>query len=296
MRPLVVALVLCSALMHAAWNLLARRRAHAGAETIFFARMLAVVALLGLLPIGLSEALTRSLTPKAWACAAGSGLCFGLYFYYLARAYSASDFTVVYPVARALPILFVAVGDVLRGRYPSAIGWTGILLVTAGCFLAPLHSLRDVGAHRYFNRASLWMLLAALGTTGFTLLDKIASEALRQQGPGTAVRYGYVLYLIAWAAYLALTGVFKTPKPLKTSVGWRTPVVGALLTFGGYSLVVWAYQMSRYATYILAFRQFSIVVGVILAFLIYRERGVVIRLAGTFSVTAGLVLIGFWGT
>jgi len=256
--------------------------------------MLIVVASVGFVPGVLSEALTRSLTPKAWACVAGSGFCTALYLFHLARAYEAADFTAVYPVVRSLPVLMVAVGDVLQGKYLTPIGWLGMLLVACGCFLAPLHSPRDFSIHRYLNRTSLWMLLAALGTVGYTLLDKVASEVV-PQGPATAARYGYIFFLIACGIYGAFLRTLKTEKEGSNSVGWRVPILGACLIFGAYWLVLWAYQMTRHASYIFAFRQFGIVIGVILAFIIYKERGVAIRLVGTFAITAGLVLIGLLG-
>jgi len=291
MNPLVVALVVGSTFMHAGWNLLARRRR---AELVFFNRMLIVAVVLGFIPAVLSEALTRSLTTKAWLCVAGSGCCCGFYYFYLARAYGSSDFTIVYPVARALPVVLVALGDVLRGRYPTPISWLGIVLVGGGCFLAPLRSFRDVSLRRYLNRASLWMLLTALGTVGYTLLDKVASEVVKQ-GPASAARYGYMFFLVSYAAYALFLRSLKTGKESPGAVGWRGPALAACLNFGAYWLVLWAYQLAEHASYILAFRQFSIVIGVVLAFALYKEQGLVVRLAGTLMLTTGLVLIGLWG-
>ena len=82
MSGLVAVLVLGSTFMHAGWNLLARRRR---AELVLFNRMLIVAALAGFVPAVLSEALTHSLTPKAWLCVAGSG-CFAGFYYSLSRA------------------------------------------------------------------------------------------------------------------------------------------------------------------------------------------------------------------
>lgn len=292
MSPFAIALVLCSTFMHAGWNLLARRQR---SETIFFNRMLSMIALIGFVPAITSEVLTRSLTPKAWMCVAGSGFCCAVYFFFLARAYESSDFTVVYPVARSLPVLFVAMSDVLRGRYLTTLGWVGIVLVTCGCFLAPLQSFQDFTPRRYLNRASLWMLLTAMGTVGYSLLDKIASEVI-QQGPATAARYGYMFYLISAVGYAVLIRVFRAGEPDPNDLGWRLPTLAALLNFGGYWLVLWAYQLSKHAGYIVAFRQFSIIIGVISAFLIYREKGLVVRLTGTLLLTAGLISIALWGS
>jgi len=291
MSPFVIALVLSSAFMHAGWNLLAR---YQRCETILFSRFLFIVAVVGFVPGIVSEILTRSLTVKAWICVTGSGFFCGLYYFSLARAYASSDFTVVYPVVRSLPVLLVAFGDVVRGRYPTTIGWVGMWLVVCGCFLAPLHSFRDIAVRSYFNRASLWMFIAAMGTVGFTLLDKIAAETVNQ-GPATAARYGYIFFLISWITYLVFLKMAKPKENKSGDVGWKLPFIAGCLNFGGYWLILWSYQLTQRASYIIALRQFSIVIGVILAFIIYKEKGLIVRLTGAFLLTCGLVLIALGG-
>jgi len=291
MSLFVIFIVLGSTVMHAGWNLLAR---YERSETIFYGRMLVAITLLGFVPAIGSEIVTRSLSPVAWICAITSGLFLAVYFLALARAFESLDFTVVYPVARALPVIFIAFIDVLRERYLTAIGWLGIVLVAAGCFLVPLHSFRDIAPRRYFNRATMWMLIAALSTVAYTLLDKIAAEIV-QQDPATAARYGYLTFAVAALPYLALVRATRARNKNSNSMGWTLAVPAAMLSFGAYWLVLWAYQLSPYASYIVAFRQFSIVIGAILAFILYKEQGVAVRLTGALSITFGLVLIGGWG-
>jgi len=277
--------------MHAAWNLMARRQR---SEIAFFHRMILIVVVVGLVPVAVSEAVTRSLSATAWLCLAGSGVCCGVYFFCLARAYGTSDFTVVYPVARALPVLLVGLGDVLRGRPLTPIGWIGMLMVAGGCLLCPLHSFREFRWHHYFNRASIYILLTALGTVGYSLLDKVASETVTA-GPATAARYEYVFFLFAWIIYALLVQLFAGKEWRTARIGWRMPALAAVFNFGAYGLVLWAYQMTERAGYIVAFRQFSIVIGVVIAFAVYKEKGIVVRLTGALLTTTGLVTIGLWG-
>ena len=291
MSPFVIMLILISTFMHAGWNLLARSQRR---EATFFWRMLLAVIVVGLLPAGVSEFITRSLTPKAWVCVSISGVFAGVYMFALARAYGESDFTVVYPVARALPVVLVGVADMLRSRCPTTLGWVGMTTVVAGCMLAPLHSFRDFAFRRYANRTIVWILVAALTTVGFTMFDKVAAEDIRQSY-ATAARYAFTLYIFWWLTYSVLLWLFKAPEEGEEDPGWILPVLGGLCTYGSYSLVVWAYQLAPHASYIVAFRQFSIVLGVAAAFVLYRERGLAVRLAGTLLITAGLVLIALFG-
>jgi uncharacterized membrane protein len=46
---------------------------------------------------------------------------------------------------------------------------------------------------------------------------------------------------------------------------------------------------------VLAFRQFSIVLGVIGAFALYGEKGRMVRMTGAVCITAGLIIIGISG-
>ena len=293
MEPLALILVFISAVFHAGWNIMTRGQK---SKTAFLARMLASVAVIGFIPAVASEVITQSLPSLVWLYVALSGLCCGFYFYSLSRAYSAADFTIVYPLARAMPVLLIGVGDVLRGRPITPGGWLGMILVATGCTLAPLHSFREIKLHRYFNRGNFWVLLAAAGTVGFTMFDKVSSEMV-PAGPASAARYGYFLYFFSFMTFALSMRLFGGDHTgnfgLKIKPVW--PIIGGLFTFGGYWLILWAFQMTEHASYVNSFRQFSIVLGVIVAFAVYKEKGHAVRLPGTLLIAAGLVILRLFG-
>jgi drug/metabolite transporter (DMT)-like permease len=297
LSPLVILIVLVSTFMHATWNLLAR---YDRSERDIYHKMLIVIAGIGFVPAIVSELIVHSLTPLVWACVTGSAFCLAIYLYFLARAFESSDFTIVYPIARALPVVFVALIDVLRGRYLTGAGWLGIFMVSSGCILIPLRSFRDFEFRKYFNQASFWMLLTAVGTVGYTLLDKIAAETVRQS-PWTAARYGVMYFTIGIIPYTLMLKIFKISdqkrnnNSARKNASWKRAIPAGILQFSAYWLILYAYQLSPYASYIVAFRQFSIVIGAILAFVIYKEEGVTVRMTGASLITLGLVLIGVWG-
>ena len=148
MSGLVILLILCSTFMHAGWNLLARKQRN---EEVFFNRMLFITVLIGSLPAVLDALMSGMLSGKVWAYVVGSGLCCAIYYFCLAQAYRSSDFSVVYPVARAIPVLLIGFGDVLRGRNLTAMGWIGVLLISLGCLLAPLRCFSEVNIRRYLR-------------------------------------------------------------------------------------------------------------------------------------------------
>jgi drug/metabolite transporter (DMT)-like permease len=287
--PFVIAIVITSTFMHAGWNLIAR---YERSESQVYKKMLIFIGLVGFLPAVISEYLTRSMTPLAWYCVTGAGICAGLYLFFLGRAFESSDFTIVYPIARSLPVIFIAVIDTARGRLLTPYGWLGILLVASGCMLVPLRSFGDITFKHYINRTTLLVFLTAMGTVGYTVLDKVAAEVV-MSGPATAARYGYFYFAISFFPFILLHHFFGNNN--KNPASWRISIPVAILGFAAYWLILWAYQLSPYAGYIYAFRQFSIVIGAVLAFMIYKEEGITVRLTGASLITAGLVVIGLLG-
>ncbi|MFW6189441.1 MAG: hypothetical protein ACOC7T_03325 [Planctomycetota bacterium] len=286
-----IVLIIISCFTHAGWNLLARHRRD---EVRFIRRMLLLIVPLTAVPIAAGLMLPHSFPPRIWAYLVPSGLICGAYFFFLARAYGSSDFTIVYPVARALPVLMVAGVDVLRGRYPTGAGWVGMLVVVAGCVVAPQESLREFDLRRYHLREVGWILLTAATIVGFTMFDKLAQEMV-QRGPGSALLYCGVWHNFACAGYLFLHAVVPAGSGGEADSGWGMPAAAAVLGLISYTLVLWAYQLTSRTGYLLAFRQFSIAVGVAASFILHREAGARVRLPATAAIVAGLVVLAVWG-
>ena len=292
MNAFTIFLVLASTGFHAGWNLLTRKER---SEHTFLLRAIFVVAVIGFVPALLTY---RTLPPwpaRVRVCAMLTGAFSGGYFFSLARAYGSGDFTVVYPVARSLPVLLVGAGDILRNHTPTPAGWLGMTLVALACMLTPLHSFREVRARLYFNRTLGWVLLAALGTTGYSITDKFAADIMQTGGPLFALVYGYCFYSISTVVMFLLLAIFGRQGEKRHTVGWRKPAVAGLLTYGSYFLILWSYQLVDQAGYVVAFRQFSILIGVVIAIFWFREKGALVRFTAACIMVLGLILIGLFG-
>lgn len=292
LNSLAIAVILASTFMHAGWNLIGKQQRSVHR---FFESVLWGTVAMGFLPAIIAELYLPTLPLRAFGCVLASSFCCSVYMLSLANAYGVGDFTVVYPMARAIPVVLVGIADVLRGHAPTVSGWFGMLFVTVGCLITPMPSLRGFTWACYFNRTQMWIWLTALGTVGYTLFDKWAAEAV-PPGLISALRYGYLYFSGSAVFYSVLRRIFgKHDKKHEAPSGRRRVLLGSFFMYGAYGLVLWAYQLSHQAGYVVAFRQFSIVIGVVLGLLLLHERNRAVRLLAVMLICAGLVMVGVWG-
>ena len=308
MPPFAVILVLLSTVLHASWNILAKR---GSAAPDLFPRALAAVAIPGLAVGLLAEWRSAALLPHIWPLVLAAGACQAAYFLGLTLGYRAGDLSLVYPLVRALPVLLVGFFDVARGQPPGAAGWTGLLLVLGGCLLVALPAVRrrtGAGAlplpraDGMRQRAAVgWAALAALGTVGYTIFDKFAADAITAtgaMGAAAAFRYGLWEFTICAACFLPLMSAVdrgsarrQAPPQHSRAAGRMHGVLIATLMYVTYALVLWAYQLSWQTSYVVALRQFSIVLGVVVGALLLREAAPAQRIAGAVIITGGVAVL-----
>ncbi len=277
-------LVLASACLHAGWNLLAHRR---GESSGLLYKIPLVVAAAGLAPALVAELREPALTPSLLGLLALTGGAQAVYYLALSRAYQASDFSLAYPLSRALPVLLLAAVDAARGRSPGALGLAGMALVVAGCLLAPLPGLGAFSPRRYWSRATAWIVVIALATVAFSVVDKLALEALPRR-PDMAARYA-VWEAVATAPWVARLATRDAPR--ERGAGWGWALVAAAFSFASYGLVLLAYQLSDQTSYVAALRQVSIPLGVAGARALLGERATPLRVAASAAVTAGVACV-----
>jgi drug/metabolite transporter (DMT)-like permease len=209
--------------------------------------------------------------------------------------YQSGDFTVVYPLVRALPVLFVALFDLARGRAPSGAAWVGMSLVALGCLLIPHTTWRTLRWQAYRSRAILWAVLAALGTVGYSAADKVAAEYL-MPGAVDAARYFVLELVFCMPPLVLLLRLAGQPIGLQPwRAGWRWPLLAALGTFLSYWLILWAFQGVAQASYIVAIRQSSIVIGTVLGTFLFHEPARGLRIPAALLITGGIITIALAG-
>ena len=126
--------MLVAALLHATWNI-AAKRAGGNRHLALISGLFVVVLWLPLaLSFGLRELASWSV--QAWGLVLASAVVHLLYFQALLKGYRVADLTVVYPVARGSGPLVSAVGALLvLDEAISVAGAFGVLAVCGGVFL-----------------------------------------------------------------------------------------------------------------------------------------------------------------
>ena len=129
-----LALVVLAGLIHASWNIAAKK----ADGDVRFVAFTALVLMVFWAPVGLWVGWQQ--VPLwgviEWALVLASALIHVGYFIVLLRGYKKADLTVVYPLARGSgPLLSSMVAIVFLGEQISALGLVGILGVVCGVFL-----------------------------------------------------------------------------------------------------------------------------------------------------------------
>lgn len=185
MSTVAILLILVSAMMHAAWNLLSKK-CHPHALFFWVATFSGAILLSPF--IWLHPQVLAAFPARVWIYLAATGFCMALYYVGLAGAYRAGDISVAYPLARSSPVIVVFLVTTLmgRGEQVSSLCVAGIMMVGGGCFLIPLQRFSHIHIRHYLNGACVLAFVAAWGTAGYSIIDDEALRLLRQSAPGGA--------------------------------------------------------------------------------------------------------------
>ena len=264
-------LALGAAALHALWNLLLARSqdAEAAAAAMFG------LAALAYAPVAV---VTWDVRAAAVPFVVASALLELVYLALLAAAYRRADLSLVYPTARGMaPVLVLAAGAAFLGAAVSAAEAVDVALVAVGVVLVR-------GLRGSTDRLGTALALAtACCIAAYTLVDS--------RGIHHAASLPYLELVLAPPALLYLVAVCaaKGTSAVRCELGLPT-LVGAAAAFGAYGLVLAALRLASAAS-VAAVRETSVVIAVVLAAPVLRERVGPARLAGAALVVLGVALL-----
>lgn len=170
-----LALVILAGLIHASWNI-AAKKAGGDARFAFFT---SVMMMFIWAPVGLwaGWGVLPGWGWVEWTVVAVSGVLHVLYYVVLLRGYRKADLTVVYPLARGSgPLLSSLVAITLLGEQISAMGVAGIAGVVCGVFLIAggpglLRAAHDPAQRRRVRKGMVYGLLTGAFIASYTVVD-----------------------------------------------------------------------------------------------------------------------------
>jgi drug/metabolite transporter (DMT)-like permease len=276
LTPLVLAVVLLAAMLHAAWNAMLRSEADRLWTMTAMCTVVAGVCVL-LLPF-----VPRPFAPS-WPYVLLSGVLHVGYCLFLVRAYRSGDFVQSYPIARGSSPLLVTVGAALFAGERLSLGATAAILLVAGGIMA----LAFEG--RRFNAANV---PAALGTGGFIGAYSV-TDGLGVRLSGSAAGYTVWMCLI-WGVgmplvYLAMRDGGSLLRPKAETLKATLAGVLSLLAYG---LILWAMQRAPLGP-VSALRETSVVFAALLGWLVLRQPLGVGRALACTVIALGAAWLGY---
>ena len=271
-------LVLLAATLHALWNFAAKKVS--GNLSVLWLG-LCMASMLSW-PFAISVYRPEDMTPGGLACIAATGVIHAGYFWLIAKAYRNGEISLVYPVARGTGVAGTAVLALLWLReVPALIGVLGIAIICLGTAL--------LGSGQRGQREAIAAFLYALGIgltiALYSVVDKLG---VRTVHPIVYISSMFTLTALILFPYMRLR---QWPEcrdalhQLKTYIG----IIG-IGSIGTYLMILFAFRLGP-ASYIVAVREFAVVIGALLGLIFLGEQMTVRKAIGMTAIVCGILLV-----
>jgi len=211
-----------------------------------------------------------------------------VYYFGTLEALRAGHISVYYPIIRSSPLAIVAINWSLFGKTYPAMVLIGILLIVASGIL-----LQWSGGRLIENRRSLMMALAAMiASAVYAIAD---AAAMKTAEPETFLFWVYLLVttLLAGLALANGEGARQTLAAIATcwsAAPFRIAAASAL-SYASYYFILMAFQMNGDPAIVVAVRQISIPVSVVLAAVFLAEPRFRHRLGWAAVLAIGIAIV-----
>jgi drug/metabolite transporter (DMT)-like permease len=285
MTNFALTLVLGSAVLHAGWNLLAKR-ASGGVAFVWLISFISGVAYTPIaLAVYINERPVIGLVEVLFI--GGNAVLHIGYFLLLSRGYRVGDLSLVYPLARGTgPMLATLAAIILFGERPTPLAILGAVLIGVGVFIftGGASALVDSGA----RIAIAYALLTGLIIATYTIWDKYAVDDLSIPPLvyDSAGNLGRITLLT-----LLLRGQWGDVRMEWRAHRWEAIGVG-LLSPLAYIMILSALTISP-VSYIAPAREISILIGSVMGTVLLAEGDAQRRWLAAGVMVLGVVALAF---
>ena len=285
-----LALVVLAGLIHASWNIAAKK---AGGD-VRFAAFTGLVTMVAWAPVGLWLGVQQ--VPRwgwtEWLLVGASAVFHCLYFIALLRGYRKADLTVVYPLARGSgPLLSSLVAIVFFGEHLSALGALGIAAVVGGVFLIAggpglLRATHDQARRQRIHKGMAYGLVTGVFIAAYTVVDGYAVK-FALMAPILVDYFGNLARMLLLAPTIlrdraAARAMWKTQWKYALFVGTISPV--------SYVMVLYAMQ-SAPLSHVAPAREVSMLFAALIGGQLLGEGDRLLRIVGAACIAAGVMAL-----
>lgn len=285
-----LALVLLAGLIHASWNIAAKK---AGGD-VRFAAFTSFVMMLFWAPLGIWLGVQQvpGWGRTEWLLVAASSVLHTLYLIVLLRGYRKADLTVVYPLARGSgPLLSSLTAIVFLGEQISTLGAAGIAGVVIGVFFLAggpglWRATHDPEARRRVRKGMVYGLLTGAFIASYTVVDGYAVKFVLMS-PILVDYMGNLLRMVVLVPTVtrdraAAASLWRQQWKYATFVGIVSPV--------SYVLVLYAMKVAP-LSHVAPAREISMLFAALIGGQLLGEGDRLARLAGAALIAAGVMAL-----
>ncbi len=285
-----LALVILAGLIHACWNIAAKKT---GGD-VRFALFTGVLLMVVWAPVGI-WASWQQLHEWGWpelAVVLVSGVLHVAYYLVLLRGYREADLTVVYPLARGSgPLLSSTAAIVFLGEELSAAGALGIAAVVGGVFLVAggpglFRAAHDPVRRQRVRAGVFYGFATGVFIAAYTVVDGWGVKSLGM----SPILVDYLGNLVRLVILIPLVA------PVRAGLGavWRSQWKAALLVAAispvSYVLVLYAMQVAP-LSHVAPAREVSMLFAALIGGHLLAEGDRVMRIAGAACIAVGVMAL-----
>jgi drug/metabolite transporter (DMT)-like permease len=273
----VFLLVIAAAIVHALWNTLVKTDGD----------RLSLIKIMSATQIVVSIALIPlvDIPPAAsWLYIAASAALNTGYMLLLRKAYAVGDLSLIYPLARGVAPLLVALTSIaLLGESLTLTNKVAVLLIALGIISLTLTRSSSGMAD---TRAIMLALATGTCTAAYTVVDGLGARTA-----GSA--HGYMVWLSLVTSVLIVGIVHAQQRGQRPAISPRTSRAGiaaGIMSYGGSWIVIWAMTKAPLAL-VSALRETGVVFAVMIGALVLKEAVNLRRLASIATTLTGTTML-----
>lgn len=284
------ALIILAGIIHAGWNI-AAKKAGGDARFAFFTSILLIIVW-----APLAWWVGRDVVPhwgwQPWALVAVSGVLHLAYYVILLRGYRKADLTVVYPLARGSgPLISTLVAITLLGEELSQLGVLGVVGVVLGVFLIAggpslFRQRSDPAARHRLHQGLFYGVLTGVFIAGYTVVDGYGVKVLLLS-PILIDYLGSCVRVILLSP-VVLRNVAEAKSLWQQQ--WRWALLVAVVSLIAYVLVLFAMQ-SAPISHVAPAREVSMLFAALIGGHLLREGDRMVRIGGALLIAMGVTAL-----